>query len=396
MKSMHRVRQRTLVAAFVVCFSAPLAAREFVVGLLSLSNDERYSLQTTEKGYPDSPGGRSAAAALVALEDTSFALQSAGWSTGRLVVVEAPDMAGLPVALEGLLKQGIRHIVLELPAAAVAQVTASAFGKSVLLVNAAAPEDALRATQCAPYLLHTLPSHAMQADALAQTLAARKWARPLVLVGSSPQDQLLLAAFSRSAKRFGIKPVAQRPFKLSNDPRERELGNPRLLTAGLDYDGIVVLDAAGEFARDLPYRSVLPRPVFGSNGLVAQAWSPWFERYGAPQLNRRFFKRAGRAMGSYDWATWIATRALVEAAASDTKADVLQQIKALKQGLVGLDGYKGQRLSFRAWDGQLRQPILLTHANGLAEVAPIEGFLHPRSALDTLGFDAAETGCKTP
>lgn len=385
-----------LVAAFVVGFSAPLAAREFVVGLLSLANDERYSTQTIEKGYPDSPGGRSAAAALVALEDTSFALQSAGWSKGRLVVVEALDMAGLPLALEGLLKQGIQHIVLELPAAAVAQVTASARGKAVLLINAAAPEDALRAAHCAPYLLHTLPSHAMQTDALAQTLAARKWTRPLLLVGPSPQDQLLLAAFSRSAKRFGIKPVAQRPFKLSNDPRERELGNPRLLTAGLDYDGVVVLDAVGEFARDLPYRSVLPRPVFGSNGLVAQAWSPWFERYGAPQLSRRFFKRAGRAMGSYDWATWIATRALVEAAASDPKADVLQQIKALKQGFVAVDGYKGQRLSFRAWDGQLRQPLLLTHANGLAEVAPVEGFLHPRSALDTLGFDAAETGCKTP
>lgn len=385
-----------LVAAFVVGFSAPLAAREFVVGLLSLANDERYSTQTIEKGYPDSPGGRSAAAALVALEDTSFALQSAGWSKGRLVVVEALDMAGLPLALEGLLKQGIQHIVLELPAAAVAQVTASARGKAVLLINAAAPEDALRAAHCAPYLLHTLPSHAMQTDALAQTLAARKWTRPLLLVGPSPQDQLLLAAFSRSAKRFGIKPVAQRPFKLSNDPRERELGNPRLLTAGLDYDGVVVLDAVGEFARDLPYRSVLPRPVFGSNGLVAQAWSPWFERYGAPQLSRRFFKRAGRAMGSYDWATWIATRALVEAAVSDPRADVLQQIKALKQGFVAVDGYKGQRLSFRAWDGQLRQPLLLTHANGLAEVAPVEGFLHPRSALDTLGFDAAETGCKTP
>ena len=396
MKFKHFLRQRVLLAGCVVCFSAPLAAREFVVGLLSLANDERYSAQTLEKGYPEGPGGRSAAAALVALEDTGFALQSAGWSAGRLVAVEAPDMASLPSALESLLKQGVRHIVLELPAAAVVQVTASAQGKAVLLVNAAAPEDALRAAQCAPYLLHTLPSHAMQADAIAQTLAARKWTRPLVLVGPSPQDQLLLAAFSRSAKRFGIKPVAQRPFKLSNDPRERELGNPRLLTAGIDYEGIVVLDAVGEFARDLPYRSVLPRPVFGSNGLVAQAWSPWFERYGAPQLSRRFFKRAGRAMGSYDWATWIATRALIEAAASDPKADVLQQIKALKQGNVAVDGYKGQRLSFRAWDGQLRQPILLTHANGLAEVAPIEGFLHPRSVLDTLGFDAAETGCKTP
>ena len=385
-----------LVAACVVFFSAPLVARELAIGLLSLADDERYSAQMIEKGYPDGPSGRSAVAAQVALEDTSFTLQSAGWSKGRLVAVEAPDLAGLPSALEKLLKQGVRHVVLELPALAVAQVTAAARGKNVLLVNAAAPDDSLRAAQCAPYLLHTLPSHAMQADAIAQMLAARKWNKPLVLHGPSPQDQLLLVAFARSAKRFGLKPVAQRPFKLSNDPRERELGNARLLTAGVEYDVVVVLDAAGEFARELPYRTVLPRPVVGSNGLTAQAWSVWYERYGAPQLNRRFFKRSGRAMGSYDWATWLATRALVEVATHDAKAGIAQQLKALKQGDVALDGYKGTRLSFRAWDGQLRQPLLLVHGNGLAETAPIEGFLHPRTALDTLGFDAAETGCKTP
>jgi ABC transporter substrate binding protein (PQQ-dependent alcohol dehydrogenase system) len=53
-------------------------------------------------------------------------------------------------------------------------------------------------------------------------------------------------------------------------------------------------------------------------------------------------------------------------------------------------------LSFRAWDGQLRQPLLLAHGNGLAASAPVEGFLHPRTMLDTLGFDAPETGCKPP
>lgn len=389
-------RQRLLIAGCAALFSAPLVAREFAVGLLSLADDERYSVQAIEKAYPGAPAGRSAVAAQVALDDAAFTLQAAGWSKGRLVAAEAPDLAGLPAALAGLLKQGVRHIVLELPAAGVVQVTAAARGKDVLLINAAAPEDALRAAQCAPYLLHALPSHAMQADALAQLLAARKWNKPLLLHGPAPQDQLLLSAFVRSAKRFGLKPVAQRAFKLSNDPRERELGNARLLTAGVDYDVVVVLDATGEFARDLPYRTVLPRPVVGSSGLTAQAWSIWYERHGAPQLNRRFFKRSGRAMGSYDWATWLATRAIVEVASHDAKAGNAQQLKTLKQGDVALDGYKGTRLGFRAWDGQLRQPLLLAHGNGVAETAPIEGFLHPRTVLDTLGFDAAESGCKTP
>ena len=236
----------------------------------------------------------------------------------------------------------------------------------------------------------------MQADALAQMLVARKWTRPLLLAGPLPQDKLLVEAFTRSAKRFGIKPVAQRPFKLSSDPRERELGNARLLTASVDYDTVVVLDSAGEFARDLPYRTVLPRPVVGSNGLTAQAWSPWYERHGAPQLNRRFFKRTSRVMGSYDWAVWLAARAIAEVVSQDAKASLAVQLKALKQGEITIDGYKGQALSFRAWDGQLRQPLMLAHGNGIAEVAPIEGFLHPKTVLDTLGFDAADTACKTP
>ena len=391
------VGRAPLLAALCLAFgSAGAAAADFPMGLLTLATDERFTPQALQKAYPDAPAGRSLAAAQLALEDASFALKGAGFEKGRVVVVEAPDAAGLQAALTSLIKQGVRHVVLELPAAAVVQVTEAARGKEVLLINAAAPDDALRAAQCAPHLLHTLPSHAMQADALAQMLVARKWTKPLLLTGPLAQDRLLVEAFARSAKRFGIKPVAQRPFKLSSDPRERELGNARLLTASVDYDTVVVLDSAGEFARDLPYRTVLPRPVVGSNGLTAQAWSPWYERHGAPQLNRRFFKRTGRVMGSYDWATWLATRAIAEVVSQDAKASLTVQLKALKQGGIAMDGYKGQALSFRAWDGQLRQPLMLAHGNGIAEVAPIEGFLHPKTVLDTLGFDAADTGCKAP
>jgi ABC transporter substrate binding protein (PQQ-dependent alcohol dehydrogenase system) len=382
-----------MAALWLASALLPAAAKDFTVGLLTLDDDPRYSAQAVEKGYADAPSGRSAAAAGLALDDSVFSLQSAGFAAGRLVNAQAADLGGVAAALDGLLKQGVRHIVLELPAAGVARAAAAARGRDVLLVNAAAPEDALRAGQCAPYLLHTLPSHAMQADAIAQLLTARKWNKPLVLSGNSPEDGLLLAAFQRSAKRVGIRPAAQRIFKLSADPREREMGNVRLLTASADYDAVVVLDAAGEFARDLPYRTVLPRPVVGSSGLTAQAWSPWYEHDGALQLNRRFRKRAGRAMGSYDWATWLATRAIAEAAAQHP-ASVAAQLKSLKEGAVALDGYKGQRLTFRAWDGQLRQPLLLAHGNSVAEAAPLEGFLHPRSTLDTLGYDLAETGCK--
>jgi ABC transporter substrate binding protein (PQQ-dependent alcohol dehydrogenase system) len=59
-----------------------------------------------------------------------------------------------------------------------------------------------------------------------------------------------------------------------------------------------------------------------------------------------------------------------------------------------LQGYKGVPLSFRSWDHQLRQPVLLAAPRSLVAVAPIEGFMHPKTELDTLGFDEPETACK--
>lgn len=367
--------------------------RAFTLGLLTQADDERYGTGVLQQAFPDAPAGRSAAAAELALNDSLVTLQIAGWSLAKLLPVEAATAADVPVALQRLRQQGAQHVLLELPAAGVV-AAAAAPTRDLILFNTAAPEDALRAAQCAPHLLHTLPSHAMQMDAIAQLLVARKWSRPLVLVGPTPGDRLLLAAWQRSAKRFGVRGVAERSFKLSNDPRERDQGNVRLLTSDRDYDAVLVLDAQGEFARELPYRTLLPRPVLGSNGLVAQAWSPFHERHGAPQLSRRFLRRTGRAMGSHDWATWVAARAAAEVVGAYNRATIAQQLQALRQGALAVDGYKGQRLTFRGWDGQLRQPLLLAHGNGVAEVAPLEGFLHPRSTLDTLGYDAAESGCK--
>ena len=394
---MRRVQRRQVLASLLAAAVLPAAAqprRSFAVGLLSQADDERYDASVLQHGFPDGPAGRSAPAAQIALNDSVFNLQAAGLGEAQLVATEANNAEALAGAFAQMLQRGVRHVVLELPAAGVAAVAAAARGKDVILFNAAAPEDILRAAQCAPNLLHTLPSHAMQMDAIAQLLVARKWAKPLVLVGPTPGDALLLAAWQRAARRFGVKPVAQRNFKLSNDPRERDLGNVRLLTSDREYDAVVVLDAQGEFAREVPYQTVLPRPVLGSNGITAQAWHALWERDGAPQLSRRFLLKASRPMGSYDWATWIAARAATEVASTFPKAPIAQQLQALRQAAVSMDGYKGQRLTFRAWDGQLRQTLLLAYGTGVAATAPLEGFLHPRTTLDTLGYDAPETGCK--
>jgi ABC transporter substrate binding protein (PQQ-dependent alcohol dehydrogenase system) len=261
------------------------------------------------------------------------------------------------------------------------------------VLNLGATADRLRQQDCRARMFHLIPSERMRSDALAQTLVSRKWTRLLLLVGPSPRDQQRAATAQASIKRYGLQVVASKPYKLSADPRERDLANPLLLTAGTAYDAVWVVDSDGEFARSLPYRTVLPRPVVGDAGLVALGWHAQFERFGAPQVARRFAKATKRAMTDHDWAAWMGGKALIAAAATEPKGPNAAWAQALAK--TPIDGSKGTGLSFRAWDGQLRQPMLLTDGQGVISQAPIEGLMHPTQVLDTLGADAAEKLCKT-
>ncbi|MDB5941830.1 MAG: hypothetical protein JWQ13_1396, partial [Ramlibacter sp.] len=111
------MKRIALVLACLLLCGLPALAKELAVGFLSLADDPRYTPQALEKGYADAPAGRAAAAAKLALDDAGFTLQAGGWTGARLVTVEAPDMAGLQSALDSLVKQGVKHVLLELPAA---------------------------------------------------------------------------------------------------------------------------------------------------------------------------------------------------------------------------------------------------------------------------------------
>ena len=58
-----------------------------------------------------------------------------------------------------------------------------------------------------------------------------------------------------------------------------------------------------------------------------------------------------------------------------------------------LDTYKGTPANYREWNHQLRQPVLLHTHNSVVARAPLDGFLHERNTLDTLGQDNAQSGC---
>jgi ABC transporter substrate binding protein (PQQ-dependent alcohol dehydrogenase system) len=127
--------------------------------------------------------------------------------------------------------------------------------------------------------------------------------------------------------------------------------------------------------------------------LRAVAWSPVVEQWGAAQLQRRFVKSAGRGMGAVDYALWAAVRSVGEAVTRTKSADPAVLREYLMSDAFELAGFKGRKMTFRPWNGQMRQPIPLVHSDAIAALAPIEGFLHQRTELDTLGQDEAEADC---
>ena len=383
------IERAWLFALALGCAGAAPAA-QLTIGVLSRADDERLDAKRVELAYPGHPGGPLLQAAETAVQETRFELDAVKLQV-KFDAAQVHDAAEARAALLKLEKSGAAAVLLDLPAA---WVGAAAAAVKVPLLNAGEAADALR-LGCVANLFHTLPSERMRADALAQTLTARRWSRVLVLYGAQPEDAARLAQAQAAIKRYGLKPVAAKPFKLSADPRERDLANPLLLTGNADYDVVWVIDSDAEFARSLPYRTALPRPVVGDAGLVALAWAPHFERYGAPQLARRFTREAKREMTAPDWAAWIATKAVLQAALEAPSAPNAAQVqRALARPDFTLDGFKGVRLSFRIWDRQLRQPLLLTDGQGVIGTAPADGMLHPRNALDTLGLDAPESACK--
>ena len=385
-----------LPAALALGLSAPVQARDVAIGYLAWQEDPRYEESRTVHEFPTHPTARPFKGAEVALEESAFALSAQGLEVS-LDEVQAADQAAAMQALDAWAARGVPAVVLDVPAGWVKVLTAhlSSLGdKAPLLFNATAPDDDLRGASCHAQLFNVFPSQRMQSDALAQLLAARRWNRLLILQGPGPEDKQLGESFSQASRKFGLKVAATRPFKLSNDPRERDLGNIALLTANLDYDAVAVIDADGEFAREVPYRTVLPRPVVGANGVTAQAWHPHFERYGAPQLTKRFRKAADRPMSSWDWSAWMAVKAISHVMTAKPDAGPKEMRALLRSPQTILDGFKGVRLNFRPWDQQLRQPVFLSYGDGIAGLAPFEGFLHQRDTLDTLGYDEPESPCK--
>ncbi|WP_439523563.1 ABC transporter substrate-binding protein [Marivita sp.] len=313
--------------------------------------------------------------------------------TYTLAVTEVAPDGDFAEAARAALAEG-DLLVLDAPADKVTAVADLPEAAAALLFNAGAADVALRDDLCRANLLHTLPSYAMKADALMQFFVQRRWDDIALIAGDRPDDQAWADTLEAAARKFGLSFGARKTWAFNADMRRNASQEVPLFTQDLgEYDVLLVADAADDFARYISFNTWRPRPVAGSEGLRPVTWHRVVEAWGAAQLQSRFEDLAERPMQDRDYATWAALRAIGEAVTRTGASDAETLRTYMLSDAFELAGFKGRPLTFRSWNGQLRQPIPLVHERALVAQAPLDGFLHQRTELDTLGLDQPESGC---
>lgn len=389
------MKRLLVVLALVLAGPAPAQETTIAIGFLAQARDPVQPVSPLDREIRD----EGLAGARLGVADNA----TTGRFTGQRFTLTERTLAkdARPEdAVRDLARQGIRIVVADLDAPVLLAAASAPDAREMLFLNARAPDDALRGESCRANVLHTIPSRAMLADALAQYLITKRWRRWVLVTGSTSGDTLLAQAYRRAAARFGAEIVVEKEWTFRPGHARTDTGHVTLqseipaLTQVADHDVLVVADEANEFGEYLSYRTARPRPVAGTHGLVATGWSAVSEQWGATQLQARFEKGSGRRMSAVDYAAWAAVRAIGEAAIRTRSGEPAVIAAYLRGPDFILSGFKGQGQSFRAWDGQMRQPILIAGPRLLVSVSPQAGYLHQGSELDTLGFDREETRCR--
>lgn len=390
------MQKRTLISALfglATGFAAPLAAQTAVtldIPILYLRHEIDHP--PTLSNLDPIPEDLGFAGAELALKDN----QSTGAFLGqtyRLDLVSVPpDGDFATAAREAMAGAGL--VLVEGTPEAI--LTAADLGaeSGALVLNVSSGAASLRADQCRANLLHTFPEDQARTDALMQVLVARQWTDLAMIVGPRPADQAMADHLRRSAGKFGMQIAVEKPWTFDTDLRESTMSElPRFTQDLPDHDLLLVSDPTDDFGRYVLHNTWLPRPVGGTHGLHAEGWASVIEAWGAAQLQKRFEDRTGRDMRSADYAAWVAVRALGESVTRTASADPATLRGYMLSDAFQLDGFKGRALTFRHWNGQMRQPIAVVNDRALVTMAPVEGFLHQRNETDSLGLDEAESPC---
>ncbi|MBX9684901.1 MAG: ABC transporter substrate-binding protein [Hyphomicrobium sp.] len=319
----------------------------------------------------------------------------------KLETVESANVDDLIKGANDYIAAGTGFVIADLDSPSLIKLADALAGKPALVLNVGNPDDELREEKCRANVVHLAPTRTMLADALGQYLVWKQWRNWFIVSGPTAQDKLLADAYKRAAKRFGGKIVEEREFKYESGSRRADGGFeqiqqqiPQFTQNAKDHDVVIVADEGQLFADYMPYRTWTPRPVAGSAGLTPTSWHPALELWGGTQFQNRFKRMAGRLMRPLDYNAWIAMRVVGEAAARKQTGDFRTLNDYIHSPEFEVAAFKGVKTTFRGWNGQLRQPLIVTTPKLLVTISPQPGFLHQFTELDTLGIDKPETKCQ--
>jgi ABC transporter substrate binding protein (PQQ-dependent alcohol dehydrogenase system) len=296
-------------------------------------------------------------------------------------------------ALAGKLDRHTGLVILNASAKDILAIADQPAMKEALIFNTAARDETAREENCRANVLHTIPSRAMLTDALAQFFVKKQWVKWLLISGSRDNDKAYANALRASAAKFSVSVTAEKVWDADADMRDSAASEVPLMTQDGEYDAVVIADENDDFGPLIAFNTWLPRPVAGTHGLVSTGWSSVIEPWGAVQLQNRFRDLAKRDMTETDFAAWLAVRIIGEAVTRTGKSDPASIRAYVLSDKFQMSAFKGRGVTFRNWNGQLRQPIHLVTSDAQVAVAPIEGFLHQSDEMDTLGPDRTETKC---
>ena len=335
-----------------------------------------------------------------------------GKFTGDFYSLDVKTVAS-PVAalatLQKLYETGHHFIIVDAQAPTLVRLSDWAKDKDILLFNVRATDVSLRQENCRANILHTVPDRYMLADALAQFLVANKWTNWLLVRGSTEADIAYADAIKRAASRFGGNIVDEREYQDVSGgkrdsmgvipPPKAEAPDGAAKAAGVDYQVIIVADEDQLWGPYVPYRGGITHlvPVVGTTGLIATTWSPGHEKWGATQANNHFQKDYDRIMLPIDYQAYVAARTIGEAVTRNHGQEFKVVADFITSDEFQLAPFKGIKQTYRKWDGQFRQPILIATDKVPVSISPQRGFphaSHPEIEVDTLGIDQPESKCK--
>ncbi|MBH71011.1 MAG: branched-chain amino acid ABC transporter substrate-binding protein [Pelagibacteraceae bacterium] len=298
-------------------------------------------------------------------------------------------------------KEKYKFFILNVSKDDFAEIQSSDLIEDSIVINASLKDNNLRNQNCNKNILHTAPSYKMVSDALIQFLKKKNWTKLLLISGVNERDKQFADSIKLSSDRFGLKITNEKIWDMTHDFRRTADLEILKFTQGEKYQVLVLADEGNTFGDSgnsfgdyIPYRTWKPSVVVGGEVLKPTSWHFSHEQWGGNQMQSRFLKEYKRLMTNIDFNSWVGIRTLGEAIIRTKSLDVKILLEKIMDKEFNLAAYKGKPLSYRNWNGQLRQPILLVTPRALVSVSPQPGFVHPRTELDTLGIDEPDSKCK--